>query len=295
MEKLTVLSYAKLNLYLKVKNRRKDNFHNIETLFERISLADTINLKSRPDKKIRIICSNPLVPKDSSNLCYRAAEIFKKKFKIDTGVDIQIIKRIPIGAGLGGGSSNAASVLLGLNKLWGFKLSVKALARLAGRIGSDAPFFVYNTSFALACGRGDKIRALNNLTRIKLWHVLVVPGLKVSTPFIYGKWDELVYGESEGLTMPKYNVNILVSELSKKHILTDGLLYNSLEDVTVSLYPRLRNIRKKLKSLGLKSILMSGSGSAFFGLASSGKEANRIYRQLKEENRAWQVFVVRTI
>ncbi|MDI6759123.1 MAG: 4-(cytidine 5'-diphospho)-2-C-methyl-D-erythritol kinase, partial [Candidatus Omnitrophota bacterium] len=261
LQRLTILSYAKLNLYLKVRNRRKDNFHNIETLFERISLADRINLKSRPDKKIRIICSNPLMPKDNSNLCYRAAEIFKKKFKIDTGVDIQIIKRIPIGAGLGGGSSNAASVILGLNKLWGLKLSVRALARLAGRIGSDVPFFIYNTSFALAYGRGDKIRPLNNLNRIKLWHVLVVPGLKVSTPFIYGKWDELIsLGKAEGLTMPKYNVNILISELTKKHILPVGLLYNSLENITVNLYSQVKNIQKKLKSLGLRSILMSGSG-----------------------------------
>ncbi len=298
MKRLTILSYAKLNLYLKVKNRRKDKFHNIETLFERISLSDTINLKSRQDKEIRIICNNPLVPKDNSNLCYRAAKLLKEEFKIDRGVDIQIIKRIPVGAGLGGGSSNAASVLLGLNKLWGLELSAKALAKLAGRIGSDCPFFIYNTSFALGRGRGDKISALKNLNKVSFWHILVVPKIKVSTPFIYKKWDEFTRGAGKGdagLTILKHNVKILILELIKKRVLTQGLLLNSLENVTANLYSQVKDVRKKLKSLGLKLILMSGSGPATFGICSSGKEANRICRQIKEENRAWQVFVVRTV
>lgn len=289
-------SYAKLNLYLEVKNRRKDNFHNIETLFERISLADTINLKSQPDKKISIACNDSSVPKDNSNLCYRAAEILKKRFKVNKGIGIQIIKRIPVGAGLGGGSSNAASVLLGLNKFWGLGLSVNALAELAGRIGSDCPFFIYNTSFALARGRGDKINALNDLNKVKLWHILVVPKLKVSTPLIYRKWDE--FSSARGglkLTTLKHNVKILILELMKKRVLTPGLLYNSLENVTVNLYPQVKDVREKLENLGLKLILMSGSGSTVFGICSSRKEANRIYRQLKEKNKAWQVFVVKTI
>ncbi len=294
-------SYAKLNLYLEVKNRRKDNFHNIKTLFERISLADKIVLKSRPDKKIKIICDDPSVPKGSSNLCYRAAELLKEKFKINKGLDIQIIKRIPVGAGLGGGSSNAASVILGLNKLWRLGLRVKALAGLAGKIGSDVPFFVYDTSFAAACGRGEKIKPLNNLSKVKLWHILVVPRLNVSTPFIYRKWDECKE-EGKGLTTPGYNVNILILALfglvaftgSKKRVLENNFLYNSLESVTANLYSQIKRVREELEEVGLKSILMSGSGPAVFGIIPSRKEAVFLSERLKREHRSWRIFVTRT-
>jgi len=127
VNKLTLNSYAKLNLYLKVLNIRSDNYHNIKTLFERIDLSDRIILKPRQDKLIKIICSHPDVPQDDSNLAYRSAKLLQEGLKINRGVEIKIIKRIPVGSGMAGGSSNAATVFLGLNKIWQLKLSREKL------------------------------------------------------------------------------------------------------------------------------------------------------------------------
>lgn len=310
MKKLTLKSFAKLNLYLEVLNIRQDNYHNIKTLFERIDLRDKIILKSRRDKKIKIICKSADVPADTSNLAYKSAKLLQDSFQIDEGVEITIIKRIPVGSGLGGGSSNAATVILGLNKLWRLNLKQNELVKLARNIGADVCFFIYNCPFAWGEERGDKIRLLKALKGLRLWHILVVPKIKVSTHFIYKKWDRLRQTSTPtpiskkeirsnklvwGLTPPKYDVKILILAI-KKHNLTllGQTLFNSLEQVTTKLYPEVKNIKQKLINLGLKSILMSGSGPAVFGIVTSRKEAVSLSTQLKE-NRFVQVFVTCTI
>jgi len=291
---LVLLSPAKLNLYLEVLNIRKDNYHNIKTIFERISLCDKIILKSRPDKLIRIICSDCDVPKDKTNLCYRSAKLLQERFNIKTGLDIRIIKRIPVGSGLGGGSSNAASVLLGLNKLWKLRLCQKRLAGFAEAIGSDIPFFIYNTPFAFGCCRGDKIKPLRMLKYVRLWHILVVPKIKVSTPFIYKRWD-MQYSKGAGLTRPKYDVNIVISALKRNDLSMIGeLLVNNLESLTIRFYPEVKRIKEKLADLGLKMLLMSGSGPAVMAIVSSRKEAVSLSRKLKKEEKSWRIFVTRT-
>jgi 4-diphosphocytidyl-2-C-methyl-D-erythritol kinase len=286
-------SYAKLNLYLAVLNKRKDNYHNIRTVFERIDLSDRIILKSRPDKKIRIICENPEVPKDSSNLCYRSARLLQGNLNISCGAEIKITKRIPVGAGLGGGSGNAAAVITGLNKLWRLNLPRPRLVQLARRIGCDVPFFIYDTSFALGEERGDRIEPLSRLKNARLWHILVVPRIKVSTPLIYKKWDA---NKKAGLTRPGYDVRILNLALRKNDLsLLGRALFNSLERITAVLYPEVQRIKERLKDSGVKAILMSGSGPAVFGVVSSRKEAVSLSKQLKEEEGSWQVFVTRTV
>ncbi|MDP2905080.1 MAG: 4-(cytidine 5'-diphospho)-2-C-methyl-D-erythritol kinase, partial [Candidatus Omnitrophota bacterium] len=162
---VVIKSYAKLNLYLAVLNKRKDNYHNIETLFERIDLHDTIALKKLPGKAIKIVCDHPAVPADTSNLCYKSAKLLQKSLGVNYGVEIKITKRIPVAAGLGGGSSNAAYTLIGLNKLWRLGLSKDKLARLGRLIGADVPFFIMNTPFAIATGRGDKIKPLARINK----------------------------------------------------------------------------------------------------------------------------------
>ena len=366
---LTLNSYAKLNLYLEVLHKRKDNYHNIKTVFERIGLADKIILKSRRDKKINITCAEvsasrrytskrssirdaevsasrrytskrssirdnvASVPQDNSNLACRSAKLLQEAFNIDKGVDIKIIKRIPVGSGLGGGSSDAATVLVGLNKLWKLNLTRDKLARLAGKLGCDVPFFIYNIPFARGQARGEKIRPLNSLANVRLWHILVVPKIGVSTASIYKEWDAEVSAsrrytskrssirdaevsasrrytskrssirdkysraikkERLGLTIPKYNVNILISALRKSNLsLLGNALFNSLGFVTARLYPQINAIKERLTQLGVKSILMSGSGPAVFGIVSSRKEALSLSRQLKSYKR-FRVFVTRT-
>ena len=288
---MIVDSCAKLNLYLAVINKRKDGYHNIKTVFERIGLSDRIILKPRRDNKIKIICSSPLVPKGKTNLAYRSAKLLQDSFLVKKGVDIEIRKRIPVGAGLGGGSSNAAAVLLGLNKLWGLNLGQNKLLKLAAGIGSDVPFFIYDTPFAMGSGRGEKIKPLKALGNVKLWHVLVVPKIEVLTPVIYNKWDSY-----SRLTSRPHGDKILTSALKKSDLsLIAKSLFNSLERVTSGLYPEVARIKERFISLGLKAVLMSGSGPAVFATVPSRKEAVSLCRQLKEENKFWQVFASQTL
>jgi 4-diphosphocytidyl-2C-methyl-D-erythritol kinase len=294
---LTLKSYAKLNLYLKVLNKRKDGYHNLLTLFERIDLFDTITFKKLNPKIIRIVSSSREIPRYSGNLAYRAASLLQDTFNLDCGVEIKITKRIPVGSGMGGGSGNAAYTLLGLNKLWNLKLSRKRLAELARKIGSDAPFFIYDVPFALGQGRGDRIQVLKALSGVRLWHILVVPKIPVSTPLIYHAWDDFVAKNKSRvwLTSTESDVKILCSCLKGDNDLfrIGESLYNSLEVQTARLYPELIRIKDKLKALSLKSILMSGSGPAIFSIASSRKEAASAYQYLRK-NRFWRCFVVKT-
>lgn len=299
MKKLSLKSYAKLNLYLEVVNRRPDNYHNIRTIFERINLSDDIILKLRPDRKIKIICRSSHIPKDNTNLAFKAAKLLQESLAINQGVEITIVKRIPVGAGLGGGSGNAAYTLLGLNKLWKLNLSREKLMGFARKIGSDVAFFIYESPFALAEAKGDAIKPLKKLQGSRFWHILVVPKIKVSTPMIYSAWDKLVKNrkksEIHGLTKPEYNVKILTSALLKKEYpLITQALFNGLEPVTISIYPGLKRIRNKLSFLGLQSILMSGSGPAIMAIVPSRKEAVSIYRQLRDKKR-WRVYLVQTL
>jgi len=284
---LAVKSPAKLNLYLEVLNKRQDNFHNLNTLFCRIDLADTIIFKRRKDGLIKIKCDSRQVPGDRTNLAYRAAALLKQEFKLDFGIDIEIKKRIPVGAGLGGGSSNAASVLLGLNKYWNLKLSKKKLANLGANLGSDVPFFIYNTKFALGSGRGDKVKPLASLDKLKLWFILICPKIKVSTPLIYRKFDSF-----SGLTRPRCNVKILTSELLKKGFqIEPKYFFNSLEIVTTGLYPIINQVKKALADIGLEKIMMSGSGAAVFALCDSQRQALDLKSKLIKKHKSWQIFV----
>lgn len=288
---LIVKSYAKVNLYLEVVNKRKDNYHNIKTLFERISLCDKIVLSPLPNKQIKIISNSKYLPTDSSNLAYKSALLLQDKFKLDKGVKITITKNIPIGAGLGGGSSNAAAVLKALNTLWGLNLSQQSLLEHARQIGSDVAFFIYNTPYASGAGRGERISPLRNFNNLKLWHVLAVPKIMVSTPLIYRKWDE-----DEKLTKPGLGVKLLYSALRKKSLTFPGdVLFNGLEQVTIALYPEVKRIKNKLLGLGIEAVSMSGSGPAVFGIASTRKEAFKVSTQLKDEDASWQVFTTCTV
>jgi 4-diphosphocytidyl-2-C-methyl-D-erythritol kinase len=285
-----VKSCAKVNLYLEVLSKRKDNYHNIKTIFERIDLSDKITLRVRLGGLITLDCNNPTVPKDESNLCFRAAKLLQDRYKVKKGVDITINKHIPVGAGLGGGSSNAAAVLTALNKLWGLNLNLSRLLTLAEKIGCDVPFFVYDVPFAFGTSRGDKIKPLEKLKKLKLWHVLVFPGIKVSTPLIYKKFDRI-----SGLTRSRYSVKILTSTLAKyPSVLGSGGLFNSLQAVTEKEYPEVSRIRSSFQELGQNSLLMSGSGPTVFSLARSRQEALLLKKAIESKHKSWEVFLAGT-
>jgi len=326
---LVIHSFAKLNLFLKVINKRPDNYHNLITLFERISLSDSITLKNLKHSLITVKCSDKSVPQGPENLCFKAAGLLRDNFAKEKGVEINITKNIPVGAGLGGGSSNAAAVLLGLNRLWKINLPVKQLVKVAGKVGSDVPFFIYEKPFGLGLGRGERIKPLGNLNKIKLWHVLVVPKIKVSTPLMYKHWDcvagltplqiakqkascsKFVTGLTPlqitkqkascskfvtGLTKPVCDVKILTSELAKRSIfLRSDLFFNSLEQVTARIYPEVKRVKNTLLGLGVSFALMSGSGPSVFSLIASRREAVRLARAIKRKYKSWRIYTVSTV
>lgn len=309
MKSLNLTSYAKLNLYLRVLRKRPDNYHSIFTLFERIDLSDQIRLKLTAHRQISISASGLSVPLGRDNLVYKAASLLQREFKIRRGVQINIRKHIPISAGLGGGSSNAAVVLSGLNQLWKLNLSLEQLVGIARIIGADVPFFLHNSSFAFATSRGDRIKVLK--LPVTLWHIIVVPRVKILSSLIYKKWD--VSRKTRGLTpleIPNYSISkksltgltnhqyiikiLNVALLKKDFLRLSELLFNSLEQVSSAIYPVIRMARLALSEAGLKAISMSGSGSAVFGLVSSRKEAYGVARQLRKLGN-WDVFVVKTV
>jgi len=271
---LRVKSFSKINLFLQVINRRRDGFHNLKTLFARTDLIDDIILKKRRDGLIKLRCNDPQVPLGRPNLCFRAVELLRQSQKLKPGIEIAINKRIPPGAGLGGGSGNAAAVLSGLNQLWDLKLSKAELVKLAQKIGSDVAFFIYNAKFALGEQRGDKIKPIPALAGIKLWCVLIIPKIHSSTPVIFKEWDKYYSKKSlkkgfSGLTMPRHDVNILISQLKTEGPrLVSQQLFNSLEPIAARCYPEIAQAKSALSEAGLKSVLMSGSGSPVFGICS---------------------------
>jgi 4-diphosphocytidyl-2-C-methyl-D-erythritol kinase len=278
---------AKVNLFLRVLKKRPDGFHEIHTLFERISIFDDITLAPHPSR-IAIKTSAKNIPKDSRNICWRAAELLQKEFGVKKGVTIGIRKRIPVEAGLGGGSSDAAAVLVGLNRLWKLGLSPKKLAKLGARLGSDVSFFALGVPFAEGSGRGEILRPVGK-KNLKIWHVVVKPGFGISTKKAYqGLYPALLTPQKADATMALR----LIEKADKKHL--PGVLANTLEHVlNKRVTTNLNSIKRKLLQQGATGSLMSGSGSSVFGIFSSRKEAFSAARILKKELRG-QVFVAST-
>lgn len=282
---LILQSPAKLNVYLKALKKRPDGFHEIQTIFERISLCDEIRLKSNSSGKIVIKCKHPHVPTGSKNLCYKVARLLKDECHIIKGVDIVIKKRIPVAAGLGGGSSNAATMLLGLNQLWQLGLSKSKLVAYAKEIGSDVPFFLYDSPWALGTGRGDCIKKINLKT--KMWHILITPKIKLYASKVYGALNLQ-------LTKNRDNANILIDYLKDNNIKgVEKSLLNDLEQPVLRLSPQLKRLKKRLKSLNIKGVMISGSGPSVFGITESEKHAKDIQKLFKKQYS--QVFVVETM
>ena len=277
MKTLKVVSPAKLNLYLEVLNKRPDGYHNLHTLFERIDLADEIIFEDAGKDIITIRSDSREIPCNKDNLAYKAACLLKQELSLHKGVGIYIKKRIPVGAGLGGGSSNAASVLLGLNQLWKLGLSRKRLFEYAAKLGSDVAFFIARVSFAWGSSRGEKIKPAH--CKRKLWHILLVPKVKVSTKEIYEKLDRFGWKNSP-------TIEISTATIPK-------ILFNRLEETTFRYYPKVKQLKEALAAKGLKKVLMSGSGGSVFAIVASRKEGLTIAKGFQHV-KGVKVFVVKT-
>lgn len=284
---MKLLSPAKVNLYLHVRRKRPDGFHELDTLFERVGLFDEISFK-RARSGIRVLCAAAGVPSGRRNIAYRAAQLLRDRYKVRSGVVLRIKKRIPAAAGLGGGSGNAATVLAGLNRFWRLGLGRKALLELAGELGSDVPFFLLDTPFAQAGGRGERLKPIRT-RRQKIWHCIVKPPFGISTRQAYGDL------RPSSLTPQKGDAKLLLHSIRKgDRNRLSCLLRNSLE---ASLNKRVRSINKiksELVHQGATAALMSGSGSAVFGIFPS-EEAAKGAAYFFKKKKGWKAFAVSTV
>mgnify|MGYP000055682012 FL=1 len=263
MTKTVVKAYAKINLFLDVLGKRADSYHEVEMIMQSISLYDRITLK--PAERISVSTNNPLVADDRRNLAFQAALLVQKKYPFWPGVEIVIDKKIPVAAGLAGGSTDAAGVILGLNKLFSLNMSKNEMLELGAQLGYDVPFCILGNT-ALAKGRGEKVEEVPSCP--KFWVVLVKPPFGVKTSVVY---KNLNLGEKKkengGIT--KY---IKALENKDRGYLLKNM-FNLLEQSTFKLYPEVEKIKRDLNKLGAEYTLMSGSGPTVFAVFNDYQEA----------------------
>ena len=258
---------AKINLTLDIKGKRSDGYHELETVMHQITLADRITLTAIR-QGIEISSNHPELPVGEMNLAYRAASILLEKHPVGGGVSIHIDKVIPIGAGLAGGSTDAAAVLKGLNILYELGLSGQELMSLGLEIGSDVPFCVQGGT-ALARGRGEQLQALP--PQIKLFLLLVKPNFSVSTAEVFGQFD------SARVTNSPDTRAFLEGWHHCDMISICHAMENVLETVTVARYPEIEQIKARLVKRGALKALMSGSGPTVVGLFPEGASAQQAW------------------
>ncbi|KGP71537.1 4-(cytidine 5'-diphospho)-2-C-methyl-D-erythritol kinase [Pontibacillus yanchengensis] len=262
---------AKINLALDTLYKRSDGYHEVEMIMTTVDLADRIEVSPLKSDEIRIVSENRFVPNDHRNLAYQAARLIKNTYHIRQGVEIYIEKQIPVAAGLAGGSSDAAAVLRGLNKLWELDLSLEQLAVMGAEIGSDVSFCVYGGT-ALATGRGEQIKELP--APPPCWVILAKPTIGVSTQTVYQNLnlDEVDHPD----------VQRMIQALHEESY--EGMckeIGNVLEPITIQLHPEVEQIKSHMKEFGADAVLMSGSGPTVFGLTQQETRAQRIYNGLR--------------
>ncbi len=272
--KIQVAAPAKINLFLEILGKRPDGYHEIETVMQEVSLCDTIYLENC-DAEVALTCTNPKLPTGEDNLILKAVRLFQKESGINRGVKIHLDKKIPVGAGLGGGSSDAVATLLGLNKLWRAGYDEKQLVSLAGKLGSDTPFFVRGNT-ALCRGRGEIVTPYS--LNVRYHYIIIYPRFEVSTATVYRNFKI-------NLTKNLKDVTVFLRSLVSGNPEKLGTcLHNRLEEVVFKLYPDLEEIKRKLTQLGFCGVLLSGSGSALYGLCKEERDLKEIGQRIKKLN-----------
>ena len=274
---------AKINLGLHIHGKREDGFHELETIFQMVSLYDDVELELL-SSGIKLECDTPGVPTDDTNLVCKAALLLRQSYQVEgKGVSIRLKKKIPFGAGLGGGSGNAAGVLMGLNRLWDLNIEREKLLALAAELGSDVPFFL-TSPCALGMGRGEQLKVLKPCAKFQV--LLVFPGFPVATSWVYQNLKLK-------LTKRENNISILRKNLSLSDITSLGSrLYNDLEPVVIQSFPEIQVVKDELGAWGALGVLLSGSGSTVFGIFDDPEKARVACAGL---NGTWERVIVETI
>ena len=269
MNTLILSAPAKINYLLDVTGKRPDGYHDLRMIMQRVNLCDTITLTLADTPGINVSCSAKGTPDGPGNIAWKAARTLLDRTESSAGVNIEIVKKIPVAAGLGGGSSDAASVLMGMNELLHLGLSDRQLMEIGCKLGADVPFFIFKSA-ALAEGVGDKLTPLPKMP--KCWILLVNPGVHVSTAWVYRSLQLTSRGELNKL--PKFfeSIEDVVSILS-----------NDLESVTIPAFPVIADIKTRLMKLGAVGSMMSGSGPTVFGVFKSFDAAEAARREVTRD------------
>lgn len=275
---------AKINLLLDVLHKRDDGFHEVEMIMTMVDLADRLEMEELPRDTIIISSQAGYIPLDEKNLAFQAAKLIKDRYDVRRGVYIHLDKKIPVAAGLAGGSSDAAATLRGLNRLWELNIPENELCTLGAELGSDVPFCVTGGT-AIARGRGEKLERINNPPQC--WVILAKPPINVSTADVYGKFRAAELKEHPSTAA----MLSAISRGSFPGIIAN--LGNVLETVTLSLYPEVLQLKEIMQRLGADGVLMSGSGPTVFGLVSKEAKVSRIYNGLRGFCK--EVYVVRML
>ena len=279
LQSMFIQAPAKVNYRLDVVGRRPNGYHDLRMIMQRVNLCDEVTLRLAAQPGIRVTCGQQGVPEGEGNIAWKAARALLELSGVEQGVEIEIVKQIPVAAGLGGGSSDCAAVLLGLNELLGLGLSRERLMAIGVKLGADVPFFVFGQT-ALAEGIGELLTPLAKVPTA--WVVLVNPNLPVSTAWVY---QNLQLTQRDQLAkLPNSFEN--VAELC-------GILGNDLESVTIPAFPVIDEIKRSLISHGAAGALMSGSGPTVFGLFEDEATARQAGASLQQQQN-WFVAVVET-
>ena len=272
MTKFKIKAPAKLNLRLKVTGLRRDGYHELVSVMIPIDLFDLLEFEDIRERGIRLVCEGKKVPRDETNLVHRAARSFFSRTGIREGVAIKLIKNIPVSAGMGGGSSDAAAVLLALNEMWSRPLSFAELHKVAVELGADVPFFLIGKP-CLARGIGEILEPLK--TWPKCWYIIVRPPVEVSTSWVYGNLKLI-------LTTGEYDY--IKQVLNDAPVSIPQILENDLERVTLAAFPVIETIKKSLIQAGAQGALMTGSGPSVFGVFTTEEQALSGKQQLVLQN-----------
>ena len=276
---LECLSPAKINIRLKVVRKREDGYHDLDSIMVPINLWDLLQFYRAPEGEIYLKCKGKPLPCSENNLVFRAAQAFFSASHVKGGIDIRLIKAIPIAAGLGGGSSNAAITLTALNRIFGNPLEASKLWLIAKELGADVPFFL-DPKPSIARGIGHVLLPIKNWPLF--WYVIFVPPIEVSTSWVYGQLK---------LGLTKKSLPDIFNYLKREDFQISLLLENDLETVTVAAYPEIAAIKALFQKLGAEGTLMSGSGPSVFALFKSREEALGAAKTIKWAKKG-EVFVV---
>ena len=286
MDSIVLKSFGKINLGLDVVRRRPDGYHEVRMIMQTVGLCDTLVMKKTAGKAVTMRCDLSFLPTDRKNLVYQAVELMKEKYHISSRITVDLKKRIPVAAGMAGGSSNCAAAIKGMNELFGLNLSKEEMCEIGVLLGADVPYCIWGGT-ALAEGIGEK------LTRIPpipdCWILIAKPGISVSTAFAYKnlKLDQLERHP---------DIDGMIRDLEEQNL--DGIcskLENVLETVTIPKHPIIRELKEHLLEHGAEGALMSGSGPTVFGIYKEKRTARKALESLRSIQDVKQAYVVEPV